>query len=103
MRRLGTGPLRSNIGILPARVDTLGPVINNRSRMIGLLRGQLVDKRPNQILVDVGGVGYQVSIPLSTFYSLGELRDDVTLLIHTHLREDAISLYGFLTSREKQF
>src|SRR6202020_2083825 len=44
-----------------------------------------------------------VSIPLSTFYALGELREDVTLLIHTHLREDSIALYGFLTSREKQF
>src|ERR1700747_3076249 len=71
--------------------------------MIGYLRGQLVDKRPNQILVDVNGVGYVVSIPLSTFYSLGELHDDVTLLVHTHLREDSIALYGFLTAREKQF
>jgi Holliday junction DNA helicase RuvA len=71
--------------------------------MIGYLRGQLVDKRPNQVLVDVNGVGYVVSIPLSTFYSLGELHDDVTLLVHTHLREDAIALYGFLTAREKQF
>src|SRR6185437_224784 len=71
--------------------------------MIGHLRGQLADKRPNQVLVDVNGVGYQVSIPLSTFYGLGELRESVTLLIHTHLREDSIALYGFLTSREKQF
>src|ERR1700680_2946417 len=71
--------------------------------MIGYLRGQLVDKRTNQVLVDVNGVEYQVALPLSTFYSLGELRDDVTLLIHTHLREDSIALYGFLTSREKQF
>jgi len=71
--------------------------------MIGHLRGQLVDKRPNQILVDVHGVGYVVSIPLSTFYALGELHEDVTLLIHTHLREDSIALYGFLTAREKQF
>jgi len=71
--------------------------------MIGYLRGQLVDKRPNQVLVDVNGVGYVVSIPLSTFYSLGELHDDVTLLVHTHLREDSIALYGFLTAREKQF
>src|SRR5580704_12373273 len=71
--------------------------------MIGYLRGQLVDKRPNQVLVDVNGVGYVVSIPLSTFYSLGELHDDVTLLVHTHLREDSIALYGFLTTREKQF
>ena len=71
--------------------------------MIGLLRGQLVDKRPNQVLVDVNGVGYQVSIPLSTFYALGELRESVVLLIHTHLREDSIALYGFLTAREKHF
>jgi holliday junction DNA helicase RuvA len=71
--------------------------------MIGYLRGKLVDKRPNQVLVDVNGVGYVVSIPLSTFYSLSELHDDVTLLVHTHLREDSIALYGFLTAREKQF
>src|ERR1700691_2777752 len=71
--------------------------------MIGLLRGQLVDKRPSQVLVDVNGVGYQVSIPLSSFYALGELRENVVLLIHTHLREDSITLYGFLTSREKHF
>jgi Holliday junction DNA helicase RuvA len=71
--------------------------------MIGHLRGQLVDKRPNQVVVDVGGVGYQVSIPLSTFYALGQLHQDVNLLIHTHLREDSIALYGFLTAREKQF
>ena len=71
--------------------------------MIGHLRGQLADKRPNQVVVDVGGVGYQVSIPLSTFYALGELHQDVSLLIHTHVREDSLALYGFLTSREKQF
>lgn len=71
--------------------------------MIGHLRGALIDKRPNQILLDVSGVGYQVHIPLSTFYALGDLHSEVTLLVHTHLREDAISLYGFLTSREKHF
>ncbi len=71
--------------------------------MIGQLRGTLVDKRPNQVLVDVSGVGYQVSIPLSTFYALGDLRQEVTLLIHMHLREDSIALYGFLTAREKYF
>ncbi len=69
--------------------------------MIGHLRGQLADKRPNQVVVDVNGVGYQVLIPLSTFYALGELREIVTLLIHTHVREDALALYGFLTAREK--
>lgn len=71
--------------------------------MIGHLRGVLVDKRPNQVLVDVGGVGYQVSIPLSTFYGLGELHSEITLLVRTHLREDSIALYGFLTAREKHF
>jgi len=71
--------------------------------MIAQLRGRLVDKRPNQVLVDVAGVGYQVHIPLSTFYALGELHEEATLLIHTHVREDALSLYGFLTAREKQF
>jgi Holliday junction DNA helicase RuvA len=69
--------------------------------MIAQLRGTLEDKRPNQVLVDVGGVGYLVHVPLSTFYALGDLHSNVTLLIHTQVREDAISLYGFLTSREK--
>ncbi len=70
--------------------------------MIGLLRGKLIDKRPNQILIDVGGVGYQVLVPLSTFAGLGTLHSETTVLIHTHVREDQISLYGFLTAREKQ-
>jgi Holliday junction DNA helicase RuvA len=69
--------------------------------MIGQLRGHLTDKRPNQVLVDVGGVGYIVQVPLSTYAALGELHTEVTLLIHTHVREDALSLYGFLSSREK--
>ena len=69
--------------------------------MIAQLRGTLADKRPNQVLVDVGGVGYLVHIPVSTFYALGELHSNVALLIHTQVREDAISLYGFLSSREK--
>src|SRR6266481_5386513 len=69
--------------------------------MIGQLRGRLAEKRPNQVLVDVGGVGYVVLVPLSTFAALGELHTEVTLLIHTHVREDALALYGFLTAREK--
>jgi len=71
--------------------------------MIGQLRGRLADKRPSQVMVDVGGVGYLVAVPLSTYAALGELHTDVTLLIHTHVREDALSLYGFLSSREKHF
>ncbi len=69
--------------------------------MIGLLRGRLLEKRPNQVILDVGGVGYLVAIPLSTFAGLVELHAEVTLLIHTHVREDAFSLYGFLSQREK--
>jgi holliday junction DNA helicase RuvA len=69
--------------------------------MIGLLRGRLLEKRPNQVILDVGGVGYLIAIPLSTFAALGELHGEVTLLIHTHVREDALSLYGFLSQREK--
>jgi Holliday junction DNA helicase RuvA len=70
--------------------------------MIGSLSGKLIEKRPNQVLIDVGGVGYQVQIPFSTFAALGTLHAETTLLIHTHLREDQLALYGFATSREKQ-
>src|SRR5467141_2836622 len=71
--------------------------------MIGKLRGRLAEKRPNQVLVDVGGVGYLVQVPLSTYGALGELHTEVTLLIHTHVREDALALYGFVSAREKHF
>src|SRR5262245_6129787 len=71
--------------------------------MIGQLRGRLAEKRPNQVLVDVGGVGYLVQVPLSTYAALGELHTEVTLLIHTHVREDALALFGFVSSREKHF
>ncbi len=71
--------------------------------MIGSLRGRLAEKRPNQVILDVGGVGYLVQVPLSTFAALGELHAEVTLLIHTHVREDALALYGFVSAREKHF
>jgi Holliday junction DNA helicase RuvA len=70
--------------------------------MIGSLRGKLTEKRPNQILIEVGGVGYQVQIPLSTFAGLGALHEEISVLVHSHVREDQFSLYGFLTAREKQ-
>ncbi|HUJ39477.1 MAG TPA: Holliday junction branch migration protein RuvA [Candidatus Acidoferrales bacterium] len=69
--------------------------------MIALLRGTLLEKRPGQLLVEVAGVGYDVHIPLSTFAAVGALRAEVTLLIYTHVREDQLALYGFLTAREK--
>src|SRR5271156_3423171 len=69
--------------------------------MIGSLRGKLIEKRPSVVLLDVGGVGYQVQIPLSTFAALGAIHDETVLLIHTHVREDQFNLFGFFTAREK--
>jgi Holliday junction DNA helicase RuvA len=68
--------------------------------MIAHLRGRLLEKQPQRVIVDVQGVGYEVHVPLSTFYELGEPGVDVALRIHTHVREEALALYGFLTSRE---
>lgn len=70
--------------------------------MIGLLRGRIADRQPNTLVVDVQGVGYEVHVPLSTFYDVGEIGDDVMLRIYTHVREDALQLYGFLTELERQ-
>lgn len=69
--------------------------------MIAFLSGKLREKHANTVIVDVGGVGYEVTIPLSTFYELGEPGTDVELRIHTHVREDAIQLFGFKTARER--
>ena len=68
--------------------------------MIAQLRGTLLSKSPVEVVVDVGGVGYLVHAPLSTFYALPADGAAVTLKIHTHVREDAIKLYGFLTGEE---
>jgi Holliday junction DNA helicase RuvA len=70
--------------------------------MIALLRGRLAEKQPNRIIVDVAGVGYDVAVPLSTFYKLGEPGSDVALRVHTHVREDILALYGFSTVLEQQ-
>ena len=69
--------------------------------MIAFLSGKLLEKHANTVIVDVGGVGYEVSIPLSTFYELGEVGANVSLRIYTHVREDAIQLFGFKTNRER--
>lgn len=69
--------------------------------MIAYLSGKLLEKHANAAIVDVGGVGYEVSIPLTTFYELGEIGSDVQLRIYTHVREDAIQLFGFKTLRER--
>jgi Holliday junction DNA helicase RuvA len=70
--------------------------------MIGRISGTLAHKAPGEITVDVGGVGYQIFIPLSVFYRLPDLGEKVSLHIHTHLREDALQLFGFLDPEEKQ-
>jgi Holliday junction DNA helicase RuvA len=70
--------------------------------MIAFLRGRVIDKQPNRIIVDVQGVGYEVLVPLSTYYDVGDEGTEVVLRIHTHVREDALQLYGFLTDLERQ-
>ena len=69
--------------------------------MIGFLKGILVDKKPNSVLIDVNGVGYLVNIPVSTFYNLPEEGVAISLFTYTHVREDVLALYGFRTAQEK--
>ena len=69
--------------------------------MIARLKGTLAEKAPNRLTVDVGGVGYDVLVPLSTFYGIGDPGASVALRIHTHVREDVIALYGFATALEQ--
>lgn len=70
--------------------------------MIAFLRGQVLQKHPDRLIVDVHGVGYLVHVPLSTYYNLGEDAAPVALHIHTHVREDALQLFGFLTPLEQE-
>lgn len=69
--------------------------------MIGRLAGHIVASRPNEVVLDVSGVGYRVQIPLSTFYKIADAGGDVSLHVHTHVREDAIQLFGFWTEEER--
>src|SRR4051812_45612248 len=70
--------------------------------MIGYLQGQLLRATPERLLLDVQGVGYEVHVPLSTWYEIEKRREEtIRLFIHTHLREDGIALFGFWTEREK--
>ena len=70
--------------------------------MIAHLNGTLLFKQPNTVVVEVSGVGYEVSIPLSTFYELADTGSNVQLRIYTHVKEDALQLYGFRTARERE-
>lgn len=69
--------------------------------MIAHLRGKLLSKRPNRVVIEAGGVGYEVFIPVSTFYDLGEVATEVSLQIYSYVRQESFSLYGFRTEREK--
>jgi holliday junction DNA helicase RuvA len=70
--------------------------------MIAHLRGTLLSKHPNQAVVEAGGVGYEVNITIPTFSSLPAIGAEVALFVHTHVREDALALFGFLKANEKQ-
>ena len=70
--------------------------------MIAHLRGSILEKHPNRIVIDVNGVGYDVFVPLSTYYGLGDAGAAIALRIHTHVREDAFLLYGFATRLEQE-
>ncbi|MDQ1640460.1 MAG: holliday junction helicase RuvA [Pyrinomonadaceae bacterium] len=70
--------------------------------MIAYLSGTLLFKLPNSVILDVDGVGYEVNIPVSTFYDLEDPGSNVQLRIYTHVREDALQLYGFKTARERE-
>ena len=70
--------------------------------MIAFLRGRVLEKQPNRIIVDVQGVGYELHVPLSTYYEVGDEGADVAVRVYTHVREDALQLYGFLTDLERQ-
>lgn len=70
--------------------------------MIAHLSGTLLSKQATSVILDVAGVGYEVTIPLSTFYELADAGSNVQLRIYTHVREDALQLYGFKTARERE-
>ncbi|MBE7415235.1 MAG: Holliday junction branch migration protein RuvA [Deltaproteobacteria bacterium] len=70
--------------------------------MIASIKGRIIHKTTESVVVETGGVGYEVFIPLSTFYTLPQDGETVSLRVHTHLKEDAIQLYGFLTQEEKE-
>jgi holliday junction DNA helicase RuvA len=115
-----TKPQRSNepfskpdkIGELPTALPNVVTINYNRavstpgssksSPMIAHLSGILLSKGPNSLILDVGGVGYEITIPVSTFYDLEDPGANVQLRIYTHVREDALQLYGFKTARERE-
>ena len=94
--------MNSHKEVAAGEVTSLRNKASSRGFMIGHLTGRLIDKQPNRILVDVNGVGYELHVPLSTFYGLGETGETVSVKVYTHVREDALVLFGFVTKLELQ-
>jgi Holliday junction DNA helicase RuvA len=92
---LNIAPINYNPAVRPS--DLLKP-----APMIAHLSGTLLSKQPNSVILDVGGVGYEVNIPVSTFYDLEDLGSNVQLRVYTHVREDTLQLFGFKTARERE-
>lgn len=95
--RLVAAPRRESRRIDPFRSATV-----DFRTVIAHLTGTILGKQPNAVVIDVNGVGYEVTIPVSTFYELGDVGEQASLRVHTHVREDAIQLFGFRTGREKE-
>lgn len=96
----GKGPEGYNAP--PARLPpSAGRITENRDAVIARLNGRIVEKEPHQLVIDVAGVGYRAFIPLSTFYTLPDEGGEVSLRVHTHVRDDALALYGFATREEQ--
>jgi Holliday junction DNA helicase RuvA len=100
---MSTGGPRSLSGNDPGdfAFDFASYLIYNGARMIAYLKGTIYQKLPHQVIVDVGGVGYCAAIPLTTYFKLGEVGQSVELLIHTHLTDNALTLFGFMTADER--
>ncbi len=105
--RVGGAAMRSQeqghqLGHVPARIRACADSAGQAAVVIAHLRGRIFEKHPNRLVLDVNGVGYDVFVPLSTFYGLGEPGAETALRIHTHVREDALVLYGFATLLEQE-
>ena len=87
---------------VPTRIRARADSTGQAAVVIAHLRGRIFEKHPNRLVLDINGVGYDVFVPLSTFYGLGEPGSETALRIHTHVREDALVLYGFATLLEQE-
>src|SRR5690606_28005423 len=95
-----SGPARAGLAWARARHGRASE--EDANPMIGRLRGTLAHKQPPWLVVDVGGVGYELEAPMSTFYDLPEVGREVSLFTHYAQKEDSVSLYGFLTEAERR-